>query len=171
MAAIIKANMEHCQLLSEIGKISFIESHGHSAPPEDINTYVKEKYKEELFRAEITDAKNIYHIIYYHEQPAGYSKIIFNAAHPDIAKRNVTKMERLYLLKEFYSLKLGYDLLKFNIELSRTNKQSGMWLYVWKENPRAVSFYKKNGFVITGSHDFKLTETHSNPYHQMFLRY
>jgi ribosomal protein S18 acetylase RimI-like enzyme len=171
MTAIIKANTEHCQLLCDIGKISFIESHGHSAAPGDISTYVKEKYSEESFKEEIADAKNIYHIIYHHGQPAGYSKIIFDATHPDIAKKNVTKMERLYLLKEFYNLKLGYDLLKFNIDLSKTNHQSGIWLYVWKENPRAVSFYKKNGFVITGSHDFKLTETHSNPNHQMFLSY
>jgi ribosomal protein S18 acetylase RimI-like enzyme len=46
-----------------------------------------------------------------------------------------------------------------------------MWLFVWKENQRAIHFYKKAGFHIIGSYDFRLTETHSNPNHQMLLKY
>lgn len=90
---------------------------------------------------------------------------------PHIQIENVTKLERLYLLKEFYSLKLGLELFNFNLELSKQNNQAGMWLFVWKENQRAVSFYKKTGFKIIGNYDFKLTETHSNPNHQMLLMY
>jgi diamine N-acetyltransferase len=80
-------------------------------------------------------------------------------------------MERLYLLKQFYNLKLGAALLHFNIDLSKRNNQAGMWLFTWKENMRAVNFYQKNGFVIIGSHDFKISETHSNPNHLMLLRF
>jgi ribosomal protein S18 acetylase RimI-like enzyme len=80
-------------------------------------------------------------------------------------------LERLYLLKEFHNLKLGFKLLTFNIELTKKNNQAGIWLYVWKENHGAVSFYKKNGFIVIGSYDFNLTETYSNPNHQMFLKY
>ena len=75
------------------------------------------------------------------------------------------------MLKEFYGLCLGLELLNFNIDLSKKNNEAGMWLFVWKENPRAISFYKKAGFEIIGSYDFKLTETHSNPNHQMFSKY
>ena len=46
-----------------------------------------------------------------------------------------------------------------------------MWLFVWKENHRAINFYNKAGFKIFGSHDFKLSETHANPNHVMFLKY
>ena len=79
---------------------------------------------------------------------------------------NITKLERIYLLKEFY---LGAELFEYNVRLAKENNQKGMWLFVWVENERAVNFYKKNGFVIIGSHDFKISETHSNPNHQMFL--
>ncbi|MBK6772562.1 MAG: GNAT family N-acetyltransferase [Ignavibacteria bacterium] len=115
--------------------------------------------------------KIFYHIIFHNNQPAGYSKIVFNLPHSNIPFENVTKMERIYLLKEFYNLKLGFELFSINIELSKNNNQTGMWLYVWKENLRAVRFYKRAGFKIIGSYDFKITDTHSNPNHQMFLRY
>ena len=171
MTSIVKASEKDFQLLSEIATLTFIESHGRSAKQEDINIYVTEKYSENVFKEELSDAKNIYHIIYYDNNPAGYSKIIFDTPYPDSKIKNITKLERIYLLKEFYNLKLGSALFHCNIDLSKRNHQMGMWLYVWKENERAVNFYKKNGFVIIGSHDFKISETHSNPNHQMFLRF
>jgi ribosomal protein S18 acetylase RimI-like enzyme len=171
MVSIVKANIGHSQLLSEIAKLSFIASHGRSAPTEDINSYVDEKYNHNAFKEELTDEENIYHIIYHDKRPAGYSKIIFNSPYTGSEIINITKLERIYLLKEFYDLKLGSEIFQFNISLSKRNDQMGMWLYVWKENHRAVTFYKKSGFIIIGSHDFKISETHSNPNHQMFLKY
>jgi len=169
MTSIVKANEKDIKLLADIGRVSFIESHGNSASEADINKYVNEKYTYEVFKEEISDPENIYHIIYYNDQPAGYSNINFNAKHSNIQMKNITKLDRIYLLKEFYGLKLGYELFTFNVELSKKNNQAGMWLFVWKENQRAVNFYIKTGFNIIGSHDFKLSETHSNPNHQMLL--
>ena len=171
MTSIVKANEADFQLLADIGKISYIESHGNSAKPADINMYLNENYNYEVFKDELRNPENIYHIIYYDKQPAGYSKIMFNSPHSNIQMKNVSKLERLYLLKEFYGLKLGFELFNLNFELSKNSNQAGMWLFVWKENHRAVSFYKKIGFKVIGSYNFKLTETHSNPNHHMFLKY
>jgi ribosomal protein S18 acetylase RimI-like enzyme len=46
-----------------------------------------------------------------------------------------------------------------------------MWLYTWTGNERAVSFYLKAGFKIIGSHNFKISATHSNPNHRMLLEF
>jgi len=171
MTSIIKATETDSALLSEIGTKTFVESHGHSASKDVINSYVNEKYNIDAFKAELSKHENIYHIIYHENQPAGYSKIIMNAPHSGIPIANATKMERIYLLKEFYGLKLGVELYSYNIDLSKKNNQAGMWLFVWKENQRAIDFYEKAGFRIIGSHDFRLTKTHSNPNHQMYLEY
>lgn len=171
MFSIIKAQDQHIKLLTAIGKTSFIESHGRSASADDIQQYVNAKYTQEVFRTELNDAKNIYHLINYQEQSAGYSKIILNEKFTHIQLENVTKLERLYLLKEFYKLQLGYELLNYNIELAKQNNQTGMWLFVWKQNHQAYNFYKKMGFKIMGDYNFKISETHSNPNYQMLLRF
>lgn len=62
--SIAKAKEKDYQLLADIGKISFLESHGNSAPTADINKYVSEKYSNDAFKAELSDPKNIYHIVY-----------------------------------------------------------------------------------------------------------
>jgi len=171
MLSIIKATSGDYLILSEIGSKSFIESHGHSASTENINQYVEAKYSPDACKAELRNPKNIYHFIFFEQQPAGYSKLLLNEGHPNIKTNDVAKLERIYLLQEFYDKKIGLELLNFNIELSRNNNQSGLWLFVWTDNFRAVNFYKRAGFKIIGSHGFMLTPNHSNPNYQMFLEY
>lgn len=170
-SSINKATLADAPLLAELGKATFIESHGHSASQEDIEGYVQDKYTVDAMETELSDPRNVFYIIYYKDQPAGFSKIIFNVPHANIQQANVTKLERIYLLKQFYGLQLGQELLQFNIQLSKEKDQAGMWLFVWTENPRALRFYEKAGFKVIGSHDFALTENHSNPNYQMLLEY
>ncbi|MEO8447490.1 MAG: GNAT family N-acetyltransferase [bacterium] len=171
MTTIIRAGEKDINLLAEIGRISFIESHGSSAAAEDIEAYVNANYTYEAFRNDLIDPEKIYHVIYYEGRVAGYSEIVFNDPHPESKQKNFTKLNRLYMLKEFYGMKLGYELFRFNVGLSKQNDQLGMWLYVWKENHRAVTFYEKAGFKIIGNHDFRISDKHSNPNHRMLLLY
>lgn len=171
MASLVKATDNDLQLLSEIGKKTLLQSHGKSATPADLTAYVNIKFSLDAITEELRDKKSIFHIIYHVEEPAGYSKMIFSAADPNLRLQNATKLERLYLLEKFYGLKLGLELFKVNLEISKENQEAGMWLFVWKENYRAINFYRKLGFEIVGSYDFKISDTHSNPNHQMYLKY
>lgn len=171
MISIVRAGEKDYQLLSELAKQTLLESHANSPAAEGLNNYVRENYSEAVLKDELRDERNIYHIIYYKDRAAGYSKIIFDTPYEQSEIKNITKLERLYLLEEFYDMKLGLELFKFIVELSKGNLQEGIWLYTWKENYRAIKFYKKNGFIITGSYNFKITQMLSNPNHQMFLKF
>jgi diamine N-acetyltransferase len=171
MISIVRATANDSYLLSELAKQTFIESHGHSASPEDINSYVNEKYTTNVLEKELSDPRNIYHLVYYNDRPAGYSKIILNLPPKDSEIENIAKLERIYLLEEFYDLHLGSALFKFNIQLIKENNQGGVWLFVWKENQRAFRFYSKNGFTIIGEHDFQISSSHTNPNYVMLLTF
>jgi ribosomal protein S18 acetylase RimI-like enzyme len=171
MIIIQRAAPRDIRVVTEIGVKSFWESHGKSAPAEDIEAYVSKQYDAGQVLGELTDQENIFHIVYYKGRAAGLSKMIFNQPHPLVTPPAVTKLERLYLVKEFYGLKLGQALFDFIKSLSEKEGQAGMWLFTWVENLRAVSFYKKNGFEIVGSAGFRISATHSNPNHVMYLAY
>ena len=171
MISLVRLTSAYAPLLSKIGGITLLESHGHSAPQEVMHAYVDKSFSEEACLAELSDHNNIFHAIFYNDQPAGYSKIILNNPHPVVPLQPVTKMERLYLLKEFYHLKLGQKLMHQAIDLSKANKEKGMWLNVWKRNERAIRFYQKQGFETVGESEFVLTATHSNPNWVMLLQY
>lgn len=171
MFPIFPATPSHASILAEIGAQTFVESHGHSAPAQDIAAYLSATYREEAFRAELSNPRNAYHLIYHEGELAGYSNLILNAEHPNIEQLKAAKLERLYLLQRFHGSGVGEALFRFNVGLAQANGQTGLWLFVWKENHRAIRFYAKNGFEIVGSHDFRLSETHTNPNHQLLLRW
>jgi len=171
MTRITLATIQDLKTLTQVGRRSLLESHGHSAPTAVMHAYVDEKFTETALEKELSDPENIFHIIWHNNQPAGYSKIIYRQSLPHVPQTNITKMERLYLLQEYYSLKLGQQLLQFNIDLSKQEGEAGMWLYVWKENERAMRFYTRAGFKIIGDGWFRLTDEHANPNWQMLLTY
>lgn len=158
-------------LLARIGGVSLIESHGHSAPAEVMQAYREKSFSEEACRTELMNEQNIFWAVFYNNKPAGYSKIIFDVPHTAVPLQPVTKLERLYLLKEFYNLRLGHLLLQQVIDLSKAKDEKGMWLEVWKGNDRANRFYRKQGFQNIGEIKFVLTDTHVNPAWVMLLEY
>lgn len=166
---ILAAGTEDAPLLASLGKKTFLQSHGHSAPVADIAAYVAEKYDQVMVHKELTDPENIYRIIYAGDKPAGFSKIIFNIPCPTVSVAPVAKLERIYLLNDFHGRGLGKALLDYNIEMAKAAGQKGIWLYVWVENQKAFEFYTRMGFRIVGQYDFRISATHTNPNHQMFL--
>lgn len=171
MHNITKATIKDAKVLAQLAKDSFLPAHGHSASKEDIDNYMSTNFSEANFVAEISNPDNHYYLISYKNKLAGYSKITLNTPNINLASENNTYMSRLYVLKEFYGLQLGKELFNFNIEFSKQHNQSGTWLAVWVENQRAINFYTKMGFKIVGSFDFKISETHYNPNHIMYLTY
>ncbi len=72
MISIAKATKNDFKLLADIGSQTFIESHGRCTKKPDIDAYVRANYSYAFFQKELADLNNIYHIIYYKGQPAGY---------------------------------------------------------------------------------------------------
>ncbi|GGH01265.1 spermidine/spermine N(1)-acetyltransferase [Polaribacter pacificus] len=171
MFSIVKATPDQAKPLSKIAVEAFLTAHGHSAPAKDIESYISKSFNETVFAKELANPSYEYYLIYYNNQLAGYSKIVLNTPNENISDQNVTKLERIYLLEEFYGLQLGKELFNFNLAFSKKNNQAGIWLAVWVENHRALTFYKKVGFQKVGSFNFKVSETHYNPNHIMFLKF
>lgn len=171
MIKITQANREHSQIISEIGKQAFWESHGHSASKEYINSFIAKTYNEAAINKEFKNTNILYHLVSFNDKIAGFSKIELSSSNVNIKDPNITKLDRLYLLKEFYGKNLGAKLVDLIIELSKQNQQNGIWLAVWKENQKALNFYLKAGFKIVGEFNFKISETHSNPNHIMYLKH
>lgn len=168
MNKIIPATIDHCDQLTEIAKISFLDAHGTSAPKEDIDGYITKYFNVNAFIKELKNPENQYYLIFHEDLLAGYSKTIFNLPNENIREQNVAKLERFYLLKEFYGKGLAQQLLNFNRKISHENNQKGIWLAVWIENHRAIRFYAKNNFKKVGIYDFQISATHANPNHIMY---
>ncbi|SHG43860.1 Acetyltransferase (GNAT) family protein [Chryseolinea serpens] len=168
---IIKATLQHAEVLHELGAKTFYTSHKDSAPAHEIASYMEKVYNLAAIKKELTDPANIYHVIQHEDTVAGFSKIELSMEHPAIALERVSKMDQIYLLDSFHGLKLGAKLMRHNIDYSKSRGQNGMWLVVWLKNTKAIAFYEKFGFRIAATDQFQLTETHLNPCYIMLLNY
>lgn len=143
--------------------------HGHAAPKPFIDDYIARNFNAKQIQHEIQDPNNQIYVLVYEQKIVGFSKVMLDFANENIAEKNVTKMERIYLLQEYYGLGLGQRLFEFNVALAKKQGQVGMWLHVWIENRRAIQFYRKMGMLSVGSYDFPVSQDHTNPNHVMYL--
>ncbi|NCT09998.1 MAG: GNAT family N-acetyltransferase [Flavobacteriia bacterium] len=171
MIHIQKATIHDAKILSEVGFHSFKSAHGHSAPKKDIEEYMTKNFTENVFFKELSNEKNQFYLIKYNEIIVGYTLVIFDKKEAQILVEKPAYLSRIYLLEAYYGLGLGKQLFDFIKSLCIENQQSGIWLNVWVENLRAISFYKKMGFEIVGKSDYQISATHSNPNHVMFLHF
>jgi ribosomal protein S18 acetylase RimI-like enzyme len=171
MIEIKTPDIKDAKLISQLAIQTFWESHGASAADKDIEEYISKCLPEELFAKELADPKNIFRVAYFNAVAVGFSKIICNYPNKKIEAANVCKLEKIYVLKDFYYTKAGQILFDTGVEIAKARKQNGIWLYVWTENKRALHFYEKQGFKIIADTFFKISETHSNPNYWMYLEF
>jgi len=170
----IKIKKGHTNNVYELQKLAattFQESHGNSGLQVDIQNYIESRFTSENLIAELADSNNLFYLIYWDEELIGYSKIILNTDYEAQTPSNSSKLERLYVLQKFHGTEVGKLLMDFNIQLAKENQQSGMWLYVWTENHRAIHFYEKYGFVQIAETVFQISKNHGNPNFILYLMF
>ena len=171
MIRIEKVGHEDLAELTSVAKETFIQSHGHNANTADIQLYLDANYTRDIFKAEINQPNAAYRLLFYKNEMVGYSKIVLDQPAANVEVKNIAKLARIYILEAFHGLGLGEELFNFNMNQAKEKNQAGIWLFTWIENKRAIRFYEKMAFKIIGSHDFRISETHSNPNHQMYLAF
>jgi ribosomal protein S18 acetylase RimI-like enzyme len=171
MIQIIKGEPFHAKELLALSTTTFLDAHGHSASKADIDAYVKNNFNEDFILNELSNPDYQYFLMFDNDELIGYTKFILNAGHDLIPSKSVCKLERIYILKNYYGSGFSNQLLNFVIQYSKDYMQNGLWLNVWIENKRAIGFYHKLGFKIIGEYQFQISKNHSNPNHVMYLEF
>ncbi len=90
------------------------------------------------------------------DEVIGYLKLNFGQSQTELKDRRAFEIERIYVLKTFHGKHVGQQLYDKAIEIVRQKAAEYVWLGVWEANPRAIQFYRKNGFVEFDKHIFKV---------------
>ena len=151
-----KVSIQDIENLKEIAKRTFIETYSSSNSEENITDYLENKFSTEALETELNDKNSEFYFSEFHGKIIGYLKVNTGKSQSVIINKNALEIERIYVLKEFYGKKFGQNLYKKAIKLAKEKNAEFVWLSVWEENPRAIRFYEKNGFVPFDKHIFKL---------------
>jgi len=142
--------------LQKIGLETFKETFSSSNTEENIKTYLDSAFTTDKLMTELNNPFSTFYFAELENDIIGYLKLNFGNSQTELKDNNAVEIERIYVRKEFYGMKVGQVLYEKAIEIARLNNADYVWLGVWEENPRAISFYKKNGFVEFDKHIFKM---------------
>ncbi|TRX40474.1 GNAT family N-acetyltransferase [Flavobacterium restrictum] len=153
---VTKIGLNEIVSLQKIGKQTFFETFAASNTEENMQSYLNEGFTTEKLTAELTNQNSEFYFAQYGNEIIGYLKINVGDAQTELKDVTTLEIERIYVLKEFHGKSVGQLLYEQAIQVANGKNVDSVWLGVWEENPRAIHFYKKNGFVEFDKHIFKL---------------
>ena len=151
-----KVTINEISQLQKIGKLTFHETFASENSEENMKEYLEKGFSTEKLKSELTDQNAEFYFAELDKKVIGYLKVNVGQSQTEIRDINALEIERIYVLKEFHGKKVGQILYDKAIELAKEENVEYVWLGVWEQNPRAIKFYEKNGFVKFDKHVFKL---------------
>lgn len=151
-----KAALIDVEQLQQIGMLTFSETFSSSNTEENMKTYLADGFSIETLTEELNNENSEFYFALAENEVVGYLKINFGQSQTELKDNTALEIERIYVLKEFHGKKVGQVLYETAIGIAKQKNADYVWLGVWEDNPRAIGFYKKNGFVEFDKHIFKL---------------
>lgn len=155
-AKIIKCSHDDIEQLQKVGVDTFVEAFWSDNNEKDMKEYIDHAFSREQLTAELSDENSEFYFAVLGDDVIGYLKINTGESQTEIKDENSLEIERIYVLKKYHGKRIGQLLFEKAIEISIQKAVDFIWLGVWEKNPRAIRFYKKNGFVEFDKHIFKL---------------
>ncbi|MDC6390635.1 GNAT family N-acetyltransferase [Maribacter sp. PR1] len=152
-----QANKKDAKSIALLGRTTFSETFAHYFRYEqDLLDYLEATFSIDKIENSIAKPTNRYWVTIVNGIPAGYAKLKLNSKSEFILNGPVCQLQKIYILKDFLSMRIGGGLQHHLLEESKQLGFKDIWLSVLKENTRAINFYDKSGFIEIGEHNFQI---------------
>ena len=118
--------------------------------------YLANNLGHERFQAELAHPDSQFFVAERGEKVVGYLKLNHGDAQTEPKGPEALEIERIYVLQQYHGTQVGALLYQQALSIAQARNAPYIWLGVWEENPRAIRFYQKQGFVEFGEHIFQL---------------
>ena len=154
-----KAGIDDLRLISVLATTSFYEAYFEQDDPHDLANYITESFSHERLSEELQSAETTFLIAFRRGRSVGYAKLRDGEPHQSIENKNAVELQRIYLIERAWGTGIGEILLERCISEARSMRKEILWLGVWEENKRGLSFYAKHGFTRVGTLTFPYSDS------------
>ncbi len=143
-----EALLDDAYSLAEILSYSWISSYKDIIPIQELEYQTNIQRRQEMFETLLaTTEANIY-ISINDNIPCG--EIVFcDSRDRDLI--DYGEIVSIYLLEEYWGKGFGMKMMSFALRTMQQNNYSSVFLWVFKDNKRAIRFYEKLGFIKDGT--------------------
>jgi ribosomal protein S18 acetylase RimI-like enzyme len=153
---ITQASPEDFKIIQVIGRQTFLDSFAYSTTEADMTSYLEESFTEKKIRAELANPDSMFFVAWDDENTVGYLKVNTGKTQKELQDDTALEIERIYVKSSHHGKMVGQLLYDKALEIAILQDKAYLWLGVWEENPRAIRFYEKNGFVAFDKRIFKM---------------
>lgn len=142
--------------ITEMARVVWLATFGHSAPAADIALYLEQAFGANgtLIR-DLADARFAYRVASEEDRIVGYAKVGPTIFSDEVSVDGAVQLHQLYVDAAHHGAGIAAELMRWTIALARSRGATRLLLTVWDENPRARRFYEKNGFVHVADYAFQ----------------
>lgn len=155
-----KGTPEDAKQLTEFARRAFAETFGPANTAEDLALHLSRTYAPELQRRELLDPHFATILALSEGNLAGYAQLRDFPAPESVTMPGPIELLRFYVDKAWHGQGVAQALMDAVFATARERGNGSVWLCVWQENPRAISFYGHQGFATVGAQSFILGTDH-----------
>lgn len=137
--------------LAEFAARTFEETYSAENRPEDMRAHVEANFSPSRQAAELSDQSVTTILGRSSEEIVAYAQIRCSTPPSCVTHAAPIELHRLYVDRRAHGTGLASRLLQSVHQAARELEGRHIWLSVWEQNARAISFYKKVDFVDVGS--------------------
>lgn len=149
-----KANRSDARALAQLAETTFRDTFGATNSAENMDRHCRSSYGEAIQAAEISDPNKVTLLSEEGTTLIGFIQLRWEQAPDCVVGRLPGEIHRLYVANNWHGRGHAQELMNAGISELQKHGFEVVWLGVWERNPRAISFYKKFGFVEVGEHVF-----------------
>ena len=151
-----RANPADNLLLAELGRDTFLETFGPDNTPENMAAYLAASFGPGKQAAELADPATAFLIAEVEGEAVGFARLREGAPAQGSIGLRPMEIVRFYSRQDWVGRGVGPVLMRACLDYARERGCDLLWLDVWERNPRAQTFYRKWGFEVVGTQEFRL---------------
>ncbi len=130
---------------------TFEEAFAADNDPEDMRAHLAANYGREQQAAELADPSVITILARANGELLAYGQVRHSTPPPCVTHAAPIELHRFYVDRRAQGSGLASDVMMAVRDAAQELEGRNVWLGVWERNPRAIAFYRKEGFVDVGS--------------------
>ena len=150
------AKAEEAEALADLAEMTFRATYAQANSVEDMDLHCEKNFGVSIQREEIADEKIVTLVSAEAETLTGYAQLCFDERPECIQANQPGEIRRFYVHEDFHGKGIAQGLMNAALDALSSRGCDLVWLGVWEQNPRAISFYGKQGFNQVGEQIFTL---------------
>lgn len=139
------------EALAEFAARVFAETFAADNRPEDMRAHLTSSYGVTQQTKELTDRDVATLLAHQERSLVAYAQVRRGSPPACVSHQQPIELHRFYVDQSAQGSGVAHELMATAFGAAREFGGQHLWLSVWERNPRALAFYKKEGFVDIGS--------------------